>query len=185
MNKPTHVLGGIVAGLTTQNFILSSFPHVYSTSTFSELFIPLSIMCGSMLGSVFPDIDHKGSFIGKRLKIASSVIHHLFGHRGITHSPFFCVGLSSLLAYVAFLFLSGWLQTFSLYLLLGFFVGMASHLLLDAITPSGIPLLYPVTKKRFSFAPIRTGSKGEAVVFFLLLLLCLFLVRNAFYILIS
>ena len=40
----------------------------------------------TLIGCIFPDIDHKNSFIGKRLRFISVPISFVFGHRGITHS---------------------------------------------------------------------------------------------------
>lgn len=58
------------------------------------------------------------------------------------------------------------------YLLAGI-VGYGSHLLLDSLTPSGVPLFYP-NKKRFRFPLVKTGSLGDilfgalASIFFVL-----------------
>ena len=44
-------------------------------------------------------------------------------------------------------------------------LGVFSHLLLDACTRQGVPLLFPLTRKNISILHIRTNSTGEKVVF--------------------
>ena len=44
----------------------------------------------------------------------------------------------------------------------GFFIGYASHLILDLITKEGIELLYPF-KKNISIFFIKTNSNGEKI----------------------
>lgn len=46
----------------------------------------------------------------------------------------------------------------------GAFVGELSHLFLDMLNPSGIPLLWPITRKRISLLPIQTGGKMDRVI---------------------
>jgi inner membrane protein len=78
----------------------------------------------SVLGSFIPDIDY---LIG-------------IAHRTITHSLIFLV-ISCFLVYkikdkkIAFAFL----------------IGIASHFIIDSLTPMGIPLLYPLTNTYYSF----------------------------------
>lgn len=51
-----------------------------------------------------------------------------------------------------------------------FVLGFVSHALADALTPSGVYPLYPLSTRRFSLAVVRTGGWGERsfmVVFFI------------------
>lgn len=90
-------------------------------------------------------------------------------HRGITHSPFLVmlVFLLLLLLYPGF---SPWFQPFYFMLCFGLFVGMLSHLVLDGLTKDGIPLLAPITYKRFRFMRLTTG-KHEFLVLLLMVIL--------------
>lgn len=55
------------------------------------------------------------------------------------------------------------------YLWLGLALGMASHLLMDALTVSGIPLLWPFTKKKFHILSLKTGQhEGIAQAIFII-----------------
>ena len=40
-------------------------------------------------GTLLPDIDHPGSYMGKRIKFISKVANKTLGHRGGTHSLLF------------------------------------------------------------------------------------------------
>lgn len=42
-------------------------------------------------GTLLPDIDHPGSYMGKRNKFISKVANKTLGHRGGTHSLLFAV----------------------------------------------------------------------------------------------
>ena len=110
-----------------------------------------------MLGVALPDIDHPKSTIGSRIKWLSYPIWAFFGHRGITHSLLFVGGL---------FYLSIKLDIMEIKLLS---FGAALHLLGDYLTPSGIPIFYPIGKKFRS--PITTGSNaiGEFLICFALL----------------
>lgn len=101
------------------------------------------------LGSLLPDIDHPQSWAGKRLALVSIPLAALIGHRGVTHS---------LLAVAAFALLLAGLGTDHLAAPLA--LGYLSHLLADALTLSGVPLLWP-SKRPYGLRLIRTGSLAE------------------------
>lgn len=94
------------------------------------------------LGSLFPDLD-TNSQIAKVFKQNKSEIKH----RGLLHAPF-TAGVIFLLYYFIF-------RNFAI---LPFIVGYLSHIFLDALTKEGAPLLYPLTKRKFHFLSIKTGS---------------------------
>lgn len=126
---------------------------------------PLVII--AMLGALSPDLDAGESKL-KRFAVAgitpfaplSLMLHHSFGHRGLLHS---LVGLS-LFTVLCALPLALWLGwPFGMALSLGY----ASHLLADAATKSGIPLLYP-RRQRYHLLPngwrFTTGSMAEEML---------------------
>lgn len=100
-----------------------------------------------------------------------------FGHRGITHS-LLALGLLVALGELP-VFPWHWLH-------LGFLIGWgyASHLLADALTKQGVPLLWPLDR-RFGFPPFRalrltTGRFMEYALVAVLTVACLINILGAF-----
>lgn len=118
------------------------------------------------LGSILPDIDLKKGlpFPPKRTLFNA--------HRGITHHP-------AIVLTLFFLSISAkdlYSKSLGIYLL-SFTVGYASHLLLDLLTPLGIPYklkYYP----RLSFKLFKTGKLGEVFVILLLLTALIYQVKT-------
>lgn len=176
MNKPTHVIGGVTAGIAVNQFIV---PHITNSAITPESIVGIaSVMAGAFIGSVLPDIDHKGSFIGRRLKPISFILHHTVGHRGMTHAPLVSVIFVTVLSFGVLHLTTGFVQTMLFYFLLGLFAGIASHLFLDALTKGGIPLLYPFSSKHYSIGRFKTGGIGEYVVSFALILCILAMMKG-------
>lgn len=144
----THVMGGIAAGLGAATLVPVD---------------PILLTATSAFGALVPDICHTGSTIGKRAPVVSKIVSVIFGHRTMTHSLLFLL----LVAY-GFTF-----SAFPLAIEIGFVVGMASHLLLDACTKRGIKLLYPLPFT-FRLLSIRTGGPFEPLVFAALAVLSLY-----------
>ncbi|MDF2441464.1 MAG: inner rane protein [Abditibacteriota bacterium] len=119
-------------------------------------------------GALAPDLDAQDSLV-KRFAIAglrpfvplSQLLHGAFGHRGLLHS-LLGLGLFTLLCGLPLALWLGW--PFGVALSLGY----ASHLLADAATKSGVPLLYP-RRRRYHLLPrplrLTTGSAAEDAVF--------------------
>lgn len=152
MNGGTHKLAGVCTGVIASSFLLN---EPYTTE---KILLTGVLVGGSILGSLIPDIDHKQSKIGKKMKITSFIINKLCKHRGITHTPLLYMILSLILLLPTIL--SGnFLNTFYFNLFFGIFIGIISHLFLDSLTISGIPLLYPFTKKKFHLFSYSTNRK--------------------------
>lgn len=100
------------------------------------------------IAALAPDIDHPKSTLGRRVMLGALIFHH----RGFLHSPL----ALALLGLACWHFLSALLG-------LVIVVGYGSHLLLDALNPQGIPLLYP-SGRRFRFANWRTGGMVDQVL---------------------
>lgn len=121
----------------------------------------------AVLGALLPDLDAAESKI-KRLSLGgvapfmplSQVLHHTLGHRGLLHSLMGLIIVTAICA-LPLGFWLGWTATVALAL------GYASHLLADAATKSGIPLLYP-RRQRFHLLPkgwrFTTGSQAEEML---------------------
>lgn len=116
------------------------------------------LMVGSAVGSLLPDIDHPESSFGRKVRIISIPINHILGHRGLTHS----------LVFAGFSFALG--LYFGKGVAVAVMFGVLSHLLLDMLNPSGIPLLYPI-KQRIHILSIETGSAKERLMFWLLIII--------------
>lgn len=146
MNYKTHINGGILAGL-------------YITLQMSNVSIVSKgiLLAGTLVGSVFPDIDHKNSYIGKKAKTVSKAINKFAGHRKLFHAP---------LMYLLLYSISIGMITHKLLIVLvqGLFLGVLSHLILDSFTIGGLPWFYPLSKKKFSLAKIKTNSKLEDII---------------------
>lgn len=161
----THRLGGITTGIVTAVAL-----GTHSQFLDNELYLAVPIIFGGMVGGLMPDVDHPGSTMGKKLKPISLIVNKLFGHRGFTHT-FLALVLSSLPIFFLSVYLPvEWgLQRMLVSYGIGYAVGYLNHLLLDALTPAGIPFLFPFTTKDLHLAKIPTGKHEGTVRFFILL----------------
>jgi len=108
---------------------------------------PLGLL--GIIGSIFADYDLK---LGKVF------------HRTFTHSLLFL------------LFTTMIINIFSREIALIWFVSYASHLVLDSMTRSGIPLLMPINNKRYGLRIFMTGGifdKTLEIVGWILLVICI------------
>ncbi|MCK5233711.1 MAG: metal-dependent hydrolase [Candidatus Aenigmarchaeota archaeon] len=107
------------------------------------------------LGALSPDFDVIISWIGYILNI------EILSHRGITHTLLFGFFTAAIVLYIfSRKKIHGFFEKlirrhfeleFSPLMLAAAYVGVLSHLFLDALTTRGIPLLYPLSAKRYSF----------------------------------
>ena len=78
MQAKTHEFTGIAMALCTA--ALTATPDI------SALTYTTTLVAGAAVGSLIPDIDHKGSKISKEHKVISKMVSGELKHRGITHS---------------------------------------------------------------------------------------------------
>ncbi|QAT43069.1 metal-dependent hydrolase [Aminipila luticellarii] len=152
MNYITHSLGGVAAGLV-----------VIAAGNITEPAQQATVMAGAVLGSLFPDIDHRQSWIAHKAPVAANITAGLFKHRGAIHTPVFVLIAGILLS----LLNQFWLQNRAYpagIFIQGFIPGMISHLILDTLNVQGIMWLWPLSRKRFHLLSIRTNSVMETVV---------------------
>lgn len=133
----THLAIGIISALLIHDYfntgLLFSLALIISTS--------------------LPDIDHQGSWLGRRLKPISMPINFIFGHRGITHSliiPLLILALAINYGY----------GQIGLAVMLGY----TAHIISDSFTSEGVKAAYPFSKKIFS-GPLKTNGIGEHFIF--------------------
>jgi inner membrane protein len=142
MQGNTHFMIGIAGGVTLCYAAGVSDPYIAAAATGT-----------AALAALLPDIDTPHSLLNRRLWLLSPVAI-FFKHRGITHS------ITALIIITA-----GVYALFGLIVASAAAVGYASHLTADAMTRAGVPLLLPVTGRKFHLLPPgarwRTGGKME------------------------
>jgi inner membrane protein len=117
MQYKSHLLFGTITGIA---LAVTAFDP--TSPAFSH---PVLLVGGSMLGSLFPDIDTEHSMISSHMQTLSQITSKIVKvHRGPTHDALLW-GILSLLC-IPFPALSG------------FFLGVFGHLLLDSMTKNGI-----------------------------------------------
>jgi len=148
----THVTGGLLAGIGLAQ--ISGIQGVES----------VSILAGSALGALLPDVDSPYSTIGRKFPLLAWTIKWTAGHRGIFHSLL-----------MAGIITAGF-SVYNLHLGLGICIGYLSHLMLDSLNREGTPLLWPL-EKRFAVPLVSVGGMMEKLVVFpVLAVACLFAV---------
>ena len=104
-----------------------------------------------MLSSIFADIDHPDSKLGRFFKPLGC----LFSHRCFFHS-LLAIALFSFLAYLA------WGKQL---IIIAILVGYSSHLILDALNHQGISFFYPLKKLK-----VKGFLKSGGITDFILLI---------------
>lgn len=146
MNYKTHVNGGILLGL----YMICRVPK-------QSVLTSGLLLGGAIVGSLFPDIDHKNSYIGQKAKSVSKAINKFAGHRKLFHAPLIYLFLYSIgIGMIK--------EKLGLVAINGVFMGIFSHLILDSFTIGGLPWFYPFSKKKVSLAKIKTNGKFEDIL---------------------
>jgi inner membrane protein len=101
------------------------------------------IAAGAMLGARAPDWTEMARWINDKR-------YSLIPHRGPTHWP------GTWLAGLALAFFT--LQAPLREAVIGFCLSALLHLVMDVLTPSGIPLWHPFARKKLSLRVYRSGS---------------------------
>jgi inner membrane protein len=124
------------------------------------------------LAALAPDVDHARGSIGRAAgvpgRVAAGAVSRVLKHRGPLHSA-----LAALAAGLLAELLGERFGATGLGALIAF--GWASHVLADALTDRGVPLFWPLWRRRLRLPfglGISTGSGAEAVIVVAALLLC-------------
>ncbi len=150
MTYKTHFVGGICAtALTSVVMPIENMVVVGAVSAFSAL---------------LPDIDIEGSKVNNKAGIVGKGVSSVFSHRGFIHTPVLYVVLYILMSMVL-----------PKAVCLGFLIGTLSHLVLDTFNYKGIMWLYPLTKKHYHIASIKTRTFGETAFMFAMIAVTAFL----------
>lgn len=149
MNYKTHLLGGLLAGSIVAfklNMQINNLPVILAASSF---------------GSLLPDLDHKMSYISKRMQTTSYVTRKITKHRGITHSPVFMALVVIVLNEQINISIND-IKSKVIYISL--YAGIISHIFLDMFNKRGVPLFFPLSRNNISFGNIKTGGFMENIV---------------------
>ena len=149
-------------------------------ATSSGPLIAAGALCASLLGSRLPDVDQLGARIHRRTRLERrSVTAAAIGwiarlpmtlfalvarHRGATHWLTTAVATSAVCAAAA---AAVWVNL-ALPVGVGVGCGYCAHLIADACTPHGAPLLGPFNRQCVHLLPhghrIRTGGRADLLV---------------------
>ena len=164
--------------MTGRGHVVFSVSCVYTYSLVYQIettsFERMLVLMVAILSSLLPDIDHPKSTFGSKLSFISYPITLLFGHRGITHSLLMVTLLWYWCVYNIPWDALG--QRTSSLCGLAFLIGYISHLIGDILTPSGVPLLWPL-RKRFSLNVLTNGFLTEVIVSILLPVVAIFILE--------
>lgn len=169
MTGPSHIALGV-----SSLWLMQAVPGAVGTLSSTDGTSPGLLVGAAALGALLPDLDATHSTIKylrlgghfQPFRLPAHVLSHQLGHRGPLHS---LVGIAMLWLWLGLptLLWLGWQPALALAL------GMLSHLLGDASTKIGVPMLYP-KPGRWHLLPkdlrLTTGSPEEDVVFGVMLL---------------
>lgn len=134
----------------------------------------------ALYSSRLPDVDQRGSRVHRRtrterrhlaalalgtiLRLPMIIVALVARHRGATHWLLTAAAVTAALTALAAALSPALVTPIGL----GVGLGYTTHLLADACTPHGAPLLGPLSKRRRHLLPrplqIRTGSAGEVAI---------------------
>lgn len=161
MKSSTHIIASGYIGITA------------ALSMNTEPKDTLIILAASALGSIIPDIDKKGSKVSNKniaTGITSKIVRTFASHRGFTHTFIGSGIISLLLVYIISIMPIEANRHIYMLIFMGLFFGMVSHILLDALNPKGVMLLWPLSRRRFNLMSIRTGTASEFIFRIVLLI---------------
>lgn len=150
-----HISGGV------------AFTGIFASFTEINIFERSEYLAATALFSVFADIDHTKSLIGKAFYPISKWINRKFGHRTITHSLVFYLAFLIVLNGVEKIFYDK--NTFTIIAAFAY----SSHLIFDMCTKSGIPLFWPFTRRPAvlpanpNFRLSANDLRSEGIIFIL------------------
>lgn len=166
MTGKTHRLFGLTAAGAA--YLVWTQPH-YAPATLA------AVLVASHFGSLIPDIDSAAADIWDSVPLGSAVgpvaSRFALGHRGLTHSLLGVMIFGGLLWWLTQQIPAYWgIET--PWVWTAFMIGYILHLIADALTEQGIPLLWP-NKGMYGFPPkplhdlrIITGGWFENLLIF-------------------
>lgn len=131
-----------------------------------EIEKPILFTIVLLIFAILPDLDQHNSKISKKIGIFNLLFRLFSKHRGLLHSVWPPIVISSLLFCLK-------QELISYAVLFGYF----SHLITDSLTLKGTSPFYPLSKKKVR-GFIRVGSIIENIIFFILLALIAYILIN-------
>ncbi len=159
MTGKTHLSCGILVGASIVSYCDT------------DLFTSITVVTLAALSSIFPDICHTRSKVGRKFKLLSWIIRLLFGHRTFTHS----------LSFIALIGLLLYLFQAPIYYGSAIIAGMISHIILDILTPRGVKLLYPLPINVKFPVTFKTGGAVDAALATVLTIGAVYLLFSSFW----
>lgn len=142
MTGRTHMLIGLSTGV------------VIAAHAPADNLLRTSVVLVAVIAALLPDIDHPKAIVSGYLPGVGHAARLIVSHRGATHTAIFAAAIMALLLLVA--------APTPIVLAAG--AGIVSHLAADMLTPAGVPLLMPLSRRAFRLAPY---TLLWAVAFFL------------------
>lgn len=118
------------------------------------------------IATAMPDIDIAGSWLSRKIKPASNLLHVFTKHRGFFHSLLACLLFSIIILII----------TKNLIYFLIFFVFYFLHVFLDCLNPSGTTLFWPSKSRIKGF--VKFGGLIETILFILFSFASIFLIMS-------
>lgn len=164
MTSRTHDLAAFTALNTT---------FIYLATIQIDFATLMAVIGANFIGGLAPDLDNSSAHLWKRIRggsVLSKLIAPLLGgHRLISHS-LLGVGIMGFLFARLLDVLSSVVLVDMQQVWWGFMIGLISHLVMDALTKDGIPLLFPLPFRigipPLSWLRIRTGGLAEKALVF-------------------
>lgn len=103
------------------------------------------VITAAAFASLLPDIDHPKAIVSGYLPGIGHAARLVVSHRGATHTAVFAAAIVALLLVVAA----------PVHVIMAAGAGVVSHLVADMLTPAGVPLLMPVSRRAVRLAPYR------------------------------
>lgn len=135
MMGSTHAVAGLALGAAYANHLGAP---------------PVAIAAGALVAAFFallPDIDHPNATISRIKPLR--LLFFWSSHRGFTHT-LLCAALVAALAHILAPEWAGYVL-----------IGYLSHLMLDVVTHTGIPLLWPIYRANIR-TPVHVSAGGIA-----------------------
>ena len=172
---------------------MQSFNHIAGGLTFTGLFASFhdvniferpEYIAITVVAAILPDIDHTKSLIGKAAYPLAKWISIKFGHRTVTHSLIFLLGVLLIVKFFEITYGQG--NKYSIIV----FYALLSHNVFDMVTKQGVAFWYPISTRPCVLPGnpgmrLRTNDlKSEAVIFVIfcsLILFCQPLFANGFW----
>lgn len=130
-----------------------------------------TVLLGSFIGSIFPDIDQPTAGIWRAVpmgKVMNQLVCRVLGgHRNLSHSI-----LGVLIFYLLINLAGYWIRIDHDLFVMSAMIGFVAHLIADSVTVQGIPLLWPFgdnmgfPPRPFHGIRILTGKWFENLVVF-------------------